>query len=103
MQWGEHLDFLIDTESKTGETPQALQDRPIRTIWIDEHVTAFEILSRSRQVGMGLSPISFMDLTLYAEKFDVEDFESFCFLIQKMDSEYLQFHSDKIKAESKAK
>lgn len=92
MQWGSDVEFLEDTAIQTGEIPQALQNRPVLSLWIEEYVQAFDILSISRQSSFDRGPISFGDIHLYAFRYDIEDFPLFCRMIQIMDVTYLNYY-----------
>lgn len=51
---------------------------------------------------MSLNPISFQDIVLYAQVYEVEDFQLFCHLIQQLDNVFLNYQSKKIKQKSKS-
>jgi len=100
LEWGEQIEFLEDVESRTGETPTALLNRPKRWVWLEEYLQAFDTLSRSRSIGFSRNPISFQDIVTYAQFYDVEDFDSFCLLIQHIDGDYLEYLANRDKNQS---
>lgn len=91
LEWGDQIEFLEDVASRTGETPTALLNRPKRWVWLEEYLQAFDTLSASRSIGFSRNPISFQDIVTYAQIYDVEDFEIFCLLIQRMDGDFLEY------------
>lgn len=82
---------MEDVASKTGEVPAALINRPKRWIWFEEYLQAFHLLSPCRSIGFSRNPISFQDIVAYAQFYEVEDFDTFCKLIQKIDDTYLTY------------
>ena len=99
LQWGEQIEFLEEVEARTGETPAALLNRPTRWVWLEEYLQAFDTLSRSRSIGFSRNPISFQDIVTYAQFYDVEDFDSFCLLIQYIDRDYLEYLAERDKSQ----
>jgi hypothetical protein len=55
---------------------------------------AFWDLSPSRPAGMGLSAIPFEAVDRYAERYEVDDFETFHRLIRAQDRVFLAHHSE---------
>ena len=65
---------------------------------------AFHRLSSSRQVSMGgAGAIPFEVIDRYAERFGVEDFETFYHLIAALDGAYLEHVNAKTKTPAKGK
>lgn len=100
MKWGDKVDFLEEVASKTGEIPAALLNRPKRWIWLEEYLNAFDILSSGRSIGFSRNPITFLEIVTYAQIYDVEDFDSFCLLIQHLDREFLEYLASQEKSKS---
>lgn len=64
---------------------------------------AFQELSTSRQVGMGLGPIPFTAIAEYFRIYELSDFEEFAYLIRRMDNVFLELESAEDAAKNKPK
>ena len=93
-EWGDKLDFLYEVES-SGITPQALKNQPDLHDWMKEYLKAFKVLNRTRQVGMGPSPISLSEIKAYLELYGASDQEAFIEYILEMDEAYLRVKAKK--------
>jgi hypothetical protein len=62
---------------------------------------AFQELSTSRQVGMGLGPIPFTAIAEYFRIYELADFDEFAYLIRRMDNVFLELESAEDAARSK--
>lgn len=77
------------------QTPTAIKDMPEIEYWERPYIEAFYTLSGSRQVGMGVSAIPISEIIIYCDYFDEPDPELFLYLMQRMDSAYLEEYSKK--------
>lgn len=89
MTWGENLDFLEEMRDD-GRTPQALEIRPILYDWMVEYLKAFDVLSATRQCGMGPNPIQLSEMLAYMQLYEVEDRDTFVHHILQMDKTFLE-------------
>ena len=65
-------------------------------------MSAYEILSRCRQSGFGFSPISFTDISSFADRYEIEDFDTFVFAIQTLDTAYREYGERKAQSKAEA-
>ena len=92
LEWGKHEEFL-HTIAKTGISPHALTIKPDFPVEHTEYISAFNLLSHSRNIGMALGPIPLSEIEVYCRMFNVLDVELFVCVIVAMDNEYLAYHS----------
>lgn len=70
MQWGEHLQFFLDIQEETGETPTALQSRPDLDEGDYDIWSGYAMLARNSAQG-GVIPLAEIDA--FCNLFGVED------------------------------
>lgn len=90
MQWGEELRArpeFYDRLLAEGRGP--LSNEPDLPIDGEEVWEAFWVLTSSRSTGFGRGPIPFLAIDRYAERFDIDDFQTFHHLLTAMDGAYL--------------
>ena len=94
IQWGPHLTFLHTQARESGVLPPALRDRPQVPNDLDDVVTAFKCLHRTRSTGFSSNPIPLQEIVAYCALFGTpDDLDEFVGLLQEMDSEYLTITS----------
>lgn len=69
-------------------------DPPEITHFESEYVSAFFMLTGSRQSGMGLGSIPLSEILKYCEFFEPEDPELLVHVIQRVDSAYLKEYNE---------
>jgi hypothetical protein len=69
--------------------PLALKNRPPCYGWMGEYLKAFNVLSSSRQYGMGPNPIQLTEILAYIELFGTSDKMSLIQYVLRMDEAYL--------------
>ena len=93
LEWGPKLDFL-KTLQEQGQEPEALKNRPRLKPWVADHYKAFQTLSNSRPIGMGVvGAIPISEIAVYLDLFRVCDYgerETFITMMQAIDSVYLK-------------
>lgn len=73
----------------SGLSPQSLEDKPDLHEWMVEYLNGFEVLNRTRQMGMGIQPIQLSEILAYLQIFGTLDAERFVTHVVTMDSAYL--------------
>ncbi len=73
-----------------GKNPRALTDKPTLYEWMGEYLKAFDVLSATRQFGMGPSPIQLSEMLAYIKLYEPEDRDAFIHHILVMDRVFLQ-------------
>lgn len=73
----------------SGVSPKALESKPDLHDWMKEYLYAFRKLNRTRQQGMGPSPISLTEIKAYLDLYGSSDQEAFIEYILQMDAAYL--------------
>lgn len=89
LQWGEHVQFLVDMEEETGETPEALLSRVEIEPENEEFWDAFWLLHSSRRDGV----LPFDAITGYCRDTgmpDPVDFLPFARILLAMDRVYVE-------------
>lgn len=94
MSWGHYEEKLLNGTIDATKMP-FLQSRPEITQEEGEIVEAFQYLSSSRSVGMGVGPIPFEAIAYYAKLTGQIDFWGFITLVQVLDGEYVTIASEK--------
>ena len=93
LQWGNKLEFL-ETLREQGQEPEALKTKPRLRPWLSGYYAAFNLLSSSRQLGMGaVGAIPMSEIAAYFEMFEVHDLderETTITMIKALDSVYLK-------------
>lgn len=72
------------------ETPTAIKEMPELEMWEAPYVKAFYMLSGSRQSGMGVGAILLSEILAYCDFFNEPEPELFLYIIQRMDSAFLE-------------
>lgn len=54
---------------------------------------AFQELSTSRSIGLGVGPIPFTAIVEYSRIYELEEFEEFAYIIRKMDNAFLELNA----------
>lgn len=67
------------------------------------YVDAFNELSTCRQSGMGIGKIPFTAIHEYAKIYNIEDFQSFNYLIRVMDNKVIKLSDKKSKDDGNGK
>lgn len=70
-------------------SPKALETKPILYDWMIEYLEGFQVLSRTRSIGMALNPIPLTEIESYLRLYGSIDPIRFIRYICKMDSVYL--------------
>lgn len=94
MSWGHYEEKLLNGTVDATKMP-FLQSRPEITQNEGNIVEAFQFLSSSRSVGMGVGTIPFEAIARYAEMTGQIDFWGFITLVQILDAEYVTIASEK--------
>lgn len=107
LQWGsEEKQKFLQTLVEQGHDPEALRNKPRLKPWLGDYYKAFNLLSTSRQLGMGAAgAIPMSEMMAYFEVFEVHDLderETTITMIKALDSVYLK-HVNKKSEEIKPK
>ena len=92
--------MLLEVQQLSGETPQALRDRPTLPSSAWHHSKAFNELSAARSIGEYTQPISQEALTAYVIYWRIdsdEERETLFTRVRRMDAAYLNHAYEKIK------
>lgn len=99
-QWGKHLEDLRKIEEKTGQTPQALLNRPVPNTWNTQYWEAFTELSSSRTYTFGgIAGIPYSELSSWLDDhgiFDLDERYEYTSVIQALDDAHVKMTNDKI-------
>jgi len=90
-KWGARVEFLERIEERTGETPQALIDRPRVFTENQEFIEAFFTLNAAR---IEKNPIPVSEIKAYMELFGADDPAKMIRRIQIMDRAFLEISMD---------
>lgn len=90
MENGEDFEFFQRIAVKSGKEPAKLAELPAISDRQFTYVHAFSILSRSRQIGMGVGGIPLTEIRQYMKMYDIEDKERFTTIILAMDSAFIR-------------
>jgi len=101
LRWGDKTDFLADVEA-LGLESKALDSRPTVYPWMTEYISGFDVLSTRRTNGMALNPISLHEIESYIRLFEIEDSIIFIHFIILMDSEFLNYHNERINSKNRS-
>ncbi|MFZ1074804.1 MAG: hypothetical protein WAN50_00290 [Minisyncoccia bacterium] len=83
------------------QVPECIVNTPKVLDHLLFYYDAFWELDSERQIGMGVGPIPWSSIMLYASFCCLDEFqtEQLLYFIRAMDKVYLQYHSDKNKSE----
>lgn len=90
MENGEDFEFYQRIAVKSGKEPAKLTELPELSDGQFFYVHAFSILSRSRQMGMGVGGILLSEIRQYMKMYDIEDKERFTTIILAMDAAFIK-------------
>lgn len=73
--------------------PKAIQNAPELMIGLELYYQGFLDLTSCRQIGMGLGPISLLDIREYCilQGIEGEQQDDFVWIIQRLDQKYLEW------------
>jgi len=92
MGKGKDEDKIIQSaESQKLPLPDWIKNRPELAFGLEFYYMAFMDLNSCRQIGMGEGPIPWTDIYLYAQAYDIVEYEfdRFHHIMCSMDSAYL--------------
>jgi hypothetical protein len=79
--------------------PRALETRPRVHQWMEEYITAFNVLNDTRTAGMAPNPISLSEILAYLKLYGASDTGEFVAYIMAMDSAFLSAQLKKAERE----
>ena len=97
MTWGQYSDDLIEGGKDPANMPFLASQPELNE---DEQVAidAFQVLSSSRVVGMGMGQIPFSEISHCANVLDVVDFWAFVQQVQAIDQEFCAVSAERAKS-----
>jgi hypothetical protein len=97
LSWGDKEKFLRGLEER-GEAVPALQNKPELDEFLIPYWKAFQVLSSSRQIGMGIGAIPLTEIEAYMRIYGIEDQEEredMVYLIGEMDRVFIEYCNKK--------
>ncbi len=94
MRWGSNKEYLLKLEEQ-GENIPALQATPELRGYLIPYWQAFNILSPSRQIGLGVGAIPLSEIEAYIRLYEItdsEEKEELLYFIREMDGVFLKHH-----------
>jgi len=92
-----------DRKLTEDQWPKFLRERPSLLPGLEFYYEAFMDLSTCRSFGMGIGPIPMVAIWTYCDMLDLDDVTRGLMVdhVRAMDSAFLRYHREKVKAETK--
>lgn len=97
---GSDQDWIIQQAAEQGiPLPDKIANRPTLGIGLEMYMDAFNRLSTCRQLGMGVGPIPWTAIGLYAvqAELDTDHTDKLYYYIEAMDAAFLKWSADRNK------
>jgi len=94
--------IIKQCEARNIALPQKIQNKPELMLGLELYYGAFFDLNTCRQIGMAMSPISWLHIREYASTFgfDEDQEDRLYFFVRQMDKAFLEHHDKKSSKES---
>ena len=103
LKYGEHEETMWARLGDASHIPDQLKNAPVLMDGQEFYWNAFWRLSSDRPVGMGLGPIPFSSVVMYASLYDMdhEGLTELAHIMQGMDNAFLKYQQEKSDKEKK--